>query len=585
MPSQNSPSEAVLREERHEGGVLRLDLRRQVLSVEAHEPWSDPADEPLAPTPPADMCGFVSAATLLFKAKQVDDGLLAAVELAAQQGVGRLPGRGPWLRAVLRRLIEAPAPDPDAVAAVAGAASVGGDPQKLPDSLQSVTERSVERFLANPLQSRPLGFYSWSDPLRAAFRQNRFLQTPLAPGPAAVLAGVVGGEPEVRAAYLALLRLAAGLANPPGGPTLLGVPPAPDRSILPAARSREVALVERLFPASPPPEWFDLMAELVRRVRAGKLSLRPTSDSGWYDHVTWSLAPLLDPGNTPEGGRIRPGRRYRLMLEDLFKGSLALARETHVARLMLGGIKGIDDRVIDVYPALTVEPLPEVYRRRAAAYRFVKGVLDEALGADEVAGLRRLTPDGPTATSLADELAATERLFEGAYRVACREIGHTEEPAPADLHPDDAVACFRAWAAGGTAADPDLGRDGRMMVPVFFDAGRGRVKVWAVLGWERRPLTVEYARYPRVMGWSVESETGRSETITPTVRPSFLGMLREMIWGASPPGPRVVFKGGWYAAAAPVFAEAYVREPMDRDAFRHHCDRHKSRRAILANLS
>jgi hypothetical protein len=46
-----------------------------------------------------------------------------------------------------------------------------------------------------------------------------------------------------------------------------------------------------------------------------------------------------------------------------------------------------------------------------------------------------------------------------------------------------------------------------------------------------------------------------------------------------------VFKGGWYAAAAPVFAEVYVREPMDRDEFRRHCDRRKSRRAILANLS
>ena len=292
------------------------------------------------------------------------------------------------------------------------------------------------------------------------------------------------------------------------------------------------------------------MAEVVRRVRAGKLSLRPTADSGWYDHVTWSLAPLLEPNDTHEGGRVRPGRRYRLMLEELFKGSLALARETHVARLMLGGIKGIDETVVDVYPGLTVEPLPEVYRRRAAAYRFVKGVLDEAFGADAVAGFRRLTPDSPTSASLTDELAAAERLFEGAYRVACREIGHPEGPAPADLDPDDAVACFRAWAAGGTAADPDLGRDGRMMVPVFFDAGRGRVKVWTVLGWERRPLKVEYARYPRVTGWSAGDGTGQPETEAPPARPSFLGRLRELIWRAAPPGPRVVFKAGWYAAAA-----------------------------------
>ncbi|MCZ2342468.1 MAG: hypothetical protein LC104_11845 [Bacteroidales bacterium] len=429
MPHRNAPAEAVLREVRYEGGVLRLDLCPQVLSVEAAEHWSDPAEEPLAPTPPADPGGFVSAATLLFKAKQVDDGLLAAVELAARQGVGRLPGRDPWLRSVLQRLLEAASPDPEAVAAVAGAAAVGGDPQHLPDALRPVTERSVERFLASPLRSRPLGFYSWSDPLRETFRQTRLLQTPLPPGPAAALAGAVGSDPDVRAAYLTLLRLAAGLTNPPDRPTLLDTTRGHDRSILPAARSHEVTLVERLFPESPPPEGFDLMAELVRRVRAGKLSLRPTADSGWYDHVTWSLAPLLEPNDTPEGGRIRPGPRYRLMLEDLFKGSLALARETHAARLRLGGIKGIDETVVDVYSALTVEPLPEVYRRRAAAYRFVRGVLDGAFGADAVAGLRRLTPDGPTSASLADELASAERLFEGAYRVACREIGHPEEPA------------------------------------------------------------------------------------------------------------------------------------------------------------
>lgn len=83
MPLRSPPpAEAVVREVRHEGGVLRLDLRPQMLSVEA--------DEPLAQTPPADSSGFVSAATLLFKAKQVDDGLLAAVELAAQRGAGRL---------------------------------------------------------------------------------------------------------------------------------------------------------------------------------------------------------------------------------------------------------------------------------------------------------------------------------------------------------------------------------------------------------------------------------------------------------------------------------------------------------------
>jgi hypothetical protein len=37
-------------------------------------------------------------------------------------------------------------------------------------------------------------------------------------------------------------------------------------------------------------------------------------------------------------------------------------------------------------------------------------------------------------------------------------------------------------------------------------------------------------------------------------------------------------------AAEPVLAEVYVGRLLDRGEFRGHCDRHKTRDAILANL-
>ena len=43
---------------------------------------------------------------------------------------------------------------------------------------------------------------------------------------------------------------------------------------------------------------------------------------------------------------------------------------------------------------------------------------------------------------------------------------------------DSDAAWFRSWLERCNE-DPDLGRDARMMVPVFHDLGREKTKVWA----------------------------------------------------------------------------------------------------------
>jgi hypothetical protein len=48
--------------------------------------------------------GLVSGSMLAQKAKQFDDGLYAAVELAAQQGAGPFAGKAAMLRAVAGRV-------------------------------------------------------------------------------------------------------------------------------------------------------------------------------------------------------------------------------------------------------------------------------------------------------------------------------------------------------------------------------------------------------------------------------------------------------------------------------------------------
>ncbi len=93
-----------------------------------------------------------------------------------------------------------------------------------------------------------------------------------------------------------------------------------------------------------------------------------------------------------------------------------------------------------------------------------------------------------------------EALFYGAYLQACEEIGMTPEEdrslgSPKGTDADRAL--LSAWLAS-IRKDPDLGNDIRMMVPVFYDVGRGKIKVWAVLGIATKPLNVSYVTQPAV---------------------------------------------------------------------------------------
>ena len=112
------------------------------------------------------------------------------------------------------------------------------------------------------------------------------------------------------------------------------------------------------------------------------------------------------------------------------------------------------------------------------------------------------------------------------------------------------VKSFQRWARTMNA-DPDVGRDARMMVPVFFDRGRRKTKVWVFLGWSQRPVHFWFATPPR-------SRSPRTAS------------------------PRRPMKSEWnsehtsVSLAYPVTAEVYVDRILDRDEFRRHCDRFKT---------
>ncbi len=561
---------AAVREVHDDGWCVRLDLSNQVLLLDVPKAVTAgrrrEMDAPLLPVPPAMNDGPVPASTLLFKAKQFDDGLVAAVELAAQVGAGTFTGKAGLLRSLAAAVTAQPA-NP-ATPLLLAACELGGIPFPTLPSLRPAVLALLQTFLADESRSKPLAFYTWSPSLAAVFRQDRLLQGTLDAGTAAALVQALDQTPGAWEAYDACLRLAARLTNPPAGLSLRASDG--DRAFFPASRSHEQQLAERLYGGRPVPPGFDLMAELVRQVQAGEVGLEPGDSSGWYDYQTWSLEPLLAPGRTAEAPRLVLGRRYREHLEDLFRGGLALARETHVKQLrgaLIGGAGGLPGPPpIWVRPALTVEPLPSLYIRRAACYAFVRSVLQDTFGAEALGGFRRLTPEGPVVPTLLDELGRMEQLFVGAAAAAWRDLG-VEPPVDSTA----ASSGFHDWR-GGVGRDPDVGRDARMMVPVYYDLERRKSKVWALLGWRAVPVEVSYRIEPRVL--SVEP------TGTPRANAEG-GISRQKPHPVASP---VCFGQAEYDLASPVMAEVYVKRVLDRDEFRRHCGRYKTKEAILANL-
>jgi hypothetical protein len=367
--------------------------------------------------------------------------------------------------------------------------------------------------------------------------------------------------PHASATYATYIALISRLTNP-----LVERGPRGEFRFFPPSASHEGTLIKRLYGTSSIPDGFSLIDELIARVRAGTLSLAPTAHSGWYDHQTWSHEPFVIPEKMPEAAKLEFEKKYRERLLDVFKGAQALARETHVKQLEFPVVgMALGDRpkkqpvVLVVRPDLGVEPLPTYYLRRADGYRFVRQVLDDAFGAGALSGMARVGPDRRSTNDLDTELAGIERLFRGAYVASCRQIGLALDSA-AHADPDADQQSFTSWAAR-IATDPDVGQDVRMMVPVFFDVERRKLKVWAFLGWTTDEVKVNFWREPRV------SVFDRSE--------------REVALGDD---LKVLFGYEAHEAARPVTAEIYVDTLLNRAEFRALCDRFKTRSAILAAI-
>jgi hypothetical protein len=504
------------------------------------------------------------------KAKQFDDGLVAALDLAWYRGLrGRIPGQV----ALVRRMYDAVGKDSPAAPFLAAGLELAG--VKVDVANPALKESLLRAFEKDETASRPAGFYVWDKELTSAFRFMRFFQqrVDVRPEVAAALRRVLEQDAALRADYAkAVTYLARGTNRLTCRPLLdLGgkVPVEADNpngvgvALFPASSSREKVLFEKLFASGLPPD-ADLMKELVRAVRSGKVDLRPGPGSGWYEYQVHALETLLLPERGEEAGKLLLTRAYKKRMLEAFKALVAKRRETHLRQLepAVGALSmppGGPPAVEKVSPRLRVEPCPSYYLRTARAYAFLLNVLESCVGADGLRALHGLREGGKRGPDLYTELNWMRDLCYGLYLVSAEDIGL--KPAFADGEAVDADRCYRLAADWLPTAfdDADARADARVAVPVFLDPNRGVTRVWATLGVRLARLDASYARPPHVR----RADGGTWEAVEE-------GRL----------------EAAHHLILVDEFAEVELRglRSLTREEFRAACDRGKTREEIVKLL-
>ncbi len=464
--------------------------------------------------------------------KPFNDGLYAAVELAAETGESSSVNKRQLLRDLLTELVTRSASGTDAekphaaTAAehIATAVLLGGDGDAVPADLAEKARLAADTFGARGIFSKPVGFYTWTPELESIFTRDRFMQTRYMPGNPpppfgtfAELALVLGQNGMLGDGYARTLALYAGLTDPAFDASPFDLAPfVPDASALgnlgaveasffasrpsayaipecnpgiaawPASETAENRMMRRLICNGEIQPDETLLDALIRRIQQGDLDLTPTASSGWYDHQLYALETLLAPDKAPESQHLLLTRAYKEKLVETFKSLLIQTRETHVKQIAPIAVPtSAPAPVIDfwVYPKLVVEPFPTFYLRTARAYRFVEATLASALGPDFLGKTSRVLEEGTRGTlSLAEELHDKELLLYGLHALSADSIGMAPGLAEDELAGfplDEARGLARVWLAG-VGADRDVARDARVSLLVSYD--QGMATYWAVVG-------------------------------------------------------------------------------------------------------
>ncbi len=464
--------------------------------------------------------------------KPFNDGLYASIELGVQQGVsGILEGKLDLLQKLAAALKAAHAKATTgqihlerAMTFLGTAIILGGATPDITATALTDAQKQAAAFKQQAsLYARPIGFYTWNKTLEQIFAQDRWLQnyggssSTSQFGMFAAMAAVLEQDAALKARYEKVLALYSGLTNRYASHTPASLFPFVDGlsslgdvdsiqkkfkaangapyvctgnyfAFVPASRSKEMDYYKKKFCGKPPSTKTDLMDELIKAIRSGKVDLTPDKKSGWYEYQLHALETLLLPERGPESQNLLLTAAYKKKLVETFKSLITQTRETHVKQLSIGSdAVSAPPREIEIYPKFPVEPFPTFYLRNARAYRFLSTYLKGVLGQQFMASRRRLLEGGKeSALPLDRELHLMTELLYGLYVLTARSVGLRPEAAllkeeMAEFEIADCVKRAQGWVAGWQT-DADILSDPRVIVPIWHNSTNKQIIYWAVLG-------------------------------------------------------------------------------------------------------
>jgi hypothetical protein len=513
------------------------------------------------------------------KAKQFDDGLYAALDQAYYSG---LEGKLRSHVALVKAVFEKAGPNSPAAPFLAAALELAGE-KVAPDDT-STRDRLLQAFEANEVASKPIGFYTWNEKLKQCFRFLRFLQRPFGERdletPVAV-AQVLAADPALLADYRKAIDFYNKLTNPASCLSVADIldMKTPDAALLirrckerkvddeavalfPPSTSRENLLFRKLFGEGLPPN-ADLMRELIRAIRSGKVNLEPKKDSGWYERQVYALETLLLPEKGEESQKLLLTKAYKKRMLEAFQVLMTKRRETHVRQLKMEMAGAAAPHVVPdtIRPRLRLEPCPSYYVRTARAYAFLANFLESAVGAEGLKSLHGLKQDGQRQPDLHAELLGQRDLYYGLYLVTCEDVGL--RPKLLAEEAVDEEHCYKLASDWLPKAldDADLAADTRVSVPIMIDVERRVTRLWVTLGVRLAKLDASYERPPSLK----------------------VAADKDAEW-KEPEAWRV--KTSHYLIPVEEFAEVELAglRALTRDELRALCDREKTKEAIVAAL-
>jgi hypothetical protein len=496
-------------------------------------------------------------------AKQFDDGLYAAIDLAYYQGLNQTLASHVSL---VKRIFEKTGPQSPAAPFLAAGLEVAGEHVSAADA--AAQRRYGAAFAADEVSSKPIGFYTWTRPLEACFRFLRFFQRPTQnTRVATAIADALRADPGLRADYQKAIQFYSKLTNPPKHGSLWDLVEDRTRStenlaLFPSSRSRETELFERLFPSGLPPS-ANLMKEFVQRIRSGEVKLAPSADSGWYDYQVFALEALVLPEKMRENTKLLLTKSYKQRMIDAFQALVTKRRETHSRLLEAAPTSAVPVPLeqLQIEPPLRLEPALTYYLRTAGGYEFLLKFLTETVGEKDLKSLHALRQAGPRAKDLLTELRDMRDLFVGFYLAGCQDIGLAPEAFESDgIDRERCLSLATEWLAGGWKSDSDLAADTRVGIPISTDPGRGVTRLWVTLGVRLARLDTRFERAPKV-------------------RPASGGEWVDAT--AAKLGSKE------FTITVDEFAEVELKglRVLNRVELRAICDRHKTKEAIVNALS